>query len=241
MNVVSKSPLREETTVAPKELQDRRKSMSWKTFNLKRQLSKVNMKIGINVNTEIDSLKNNSVFYMQKESSPIESSGESVSPKDKNIRSESKEYTCDFGSEADSEQRDCDVQQISTFATKSDIHTNSHPNDVATDDGDIFDITNEFQTNMKKVEFEKETTENSQTSRPSDLPLCATGDTNQGDTMCAKTARQNFKEKQRDQRLLSVPNIKYQTRDIRARTNKIDSSPSLSGNVSKKICKYFAT
>ncbi|XP_069965669.1 syntaxin-binding protein 5 isoform X2 [Bactrocera oleae] len=237
MNVVSKSPLREETTVAPKELQDRRKSMSWKTFNLKRQLSKVNMKIGINVNTEIDSLKNNSVFYMQKESSPIESSGESVSPKDKNIRSESKEYTCDFGSEADSEQRDCDVQQISTFATKSDIHTNSHPNDVATDDGDIFDITNEFQTNMKKVEFEKETTENSQTSRPSDLPLCATGDTNQGDTMCAKTARQNFKEKQRDQRLLSVPNIKYQTRDIRARTNKIDSSPSLSGNVSKKIYK----
>uniref|UniRef100_A0A0K8VVT8 Uncharacterized protein n=1 Tax=Bactrocera latifrons TaxID=174628 RepID=A0A0K8VVT8_BACLA len=215
--------------------------MSWKTFNLKRQLSKVNMKIGINVNTEIDSMKNNSVFYTQKESSPIESSGENVSPKDKNIRSESKDNSYDFGREHDSEPRDCEGQQISSFATKGSINANSHSNDDTTDDGDIFDITNEFQTSMKKVEFEKETTEGSQTSRPSDLPLSATSDTNQGDNVCAKTARQNFKEKQRDQRLLSVPNIKYQTRDIRARTNKIDSSPSLSGNVSKKICKYFAT
>lgn len=238
---MSKSPLREEASVPPKELQDRRKSMSWKTFNLKRQLSKVNMKIGINVNTEIDSTKSNSLFYTQKESSPIESSGESVSPKDKNIRSENKEYTCDYGSEPGVEQRDYDDQHTSTFATKGSIYSNSNTNDDAIDDGDIFDISNDFQTSMKKVGFEKETTGGSQTSRPSDLPLSATGDTNQGDNVCAKTARQKFKEKQRDLRLLSVPNIKYQTRDIRARTNKIDSSPSFSGNVSKKIRKYSST
>ncbi|XP_054731427.1 syntaxin-binding protein 5 isoform X1 [Anastrepha obliqua] len=236
-NILSKSPLREETPNPPKELQDRRKSMSWKTFNLKRQLSKVNMKIGINVNTEIDLIKNNSVFYTQKEVSPDESGGESVSPNDKTIKNDSKENTCDFSNEPDTDQRDCDGKQITSFLTKGcNNNANLSTNDEA-DRGDIFDISNDCQTNTKKVEFEKETTEDCQTSRPNDLPLSGSVDANQGENLCNKTARQKFKEKQRDQRLLSVPNIKYQTRDIRARTNKIDSSPSISGNVSKKIYK----
>ncbi|EDX01486.2 uncharacterized protein Dyak_GE17022 [Drosophila yakuba] len=59
--MMAKSPQRDDA--APKELQDRRKSMSWKTFNLKRQLSKVNMKIGgLNVNTDMESLKNSSIL-----------------------------------------------------------------------------------------------------------------------------------------------------------------------------------
>ncbi|XP_017482428.1 PREDICTED: syntaxin-binding protein 5-like isoform X1 [Rhagoletis zephyria] len=236
-NVVSKSPLREETPNPPKDLQDRRKSMSWKTFNLKRQLSKVNMKIGINVNNEIDLIKNNSVFYTQKEVSPEENGGgDGLSPNDKTSRSDSKENTCDFSNELNVDPPDSDDKPLSSFQTKGCNNSSLSTYDVEADGGDIFDIPNDAQANTKKVEFEKDT-EDFQTSRPCDLPLSAISDAIQGEHVCVKTACKKFKEKQRDQRLLSVPNIKYQTRDIRARTNKIDSSPSISGNISKKINK----
>ncbi|XP_067638462.1 syntaxin-binding protein 5 isoform X2 [Eurosta solidaginis] len=236
-NTMSKSPIREETSIPLKDLQDRRKSMSWKTFNLKRQLSKVNLKIGINVNMDIDNIKNNSVFYTQTEESPEEIGGKSTSPKDKSIKNQTKEFASDSSNEADADQVKFDGKEMSTFPKTESTNACSAANEDILDDGDIFDISNDVPISTKKVDFENEPLEDGQTSRPSDLALHGMGNISPSENVCAKTARQKFKEKQRDQRLLSVPNIKYQTRDIRTRTNKIDSSPSISGHFSKKIYK----
>ncbi|EDW39960.1 GL13787 [Drosophila persimilis] len=87
----------------------------------------------------------------------------------------------------------------------------------------------------KRVDFEQSLTSGAEGGeRPNNLPLS-------GESQAPiKPTRQRFKEKSRDQRLLSVPNIKYQPRDLRggARAMKNDVSPLMGGNLSKKMRKY---
>lgn len=214
----AKSPQRDEVGVAPKELQDRRKSMSWKTFNLKRQLSKVNMKIGggsPNVNTELESMRNSSsIFYATKESSP--EGAEDLPVEALECREE------DVGLAAASAMLNCDT-------------------------GDAPAVTPTATPPQKRVDFEQPPESG---ERPNNLPL---SEAQQGQQQLQqqpplKPTRQKFKEKSRDQRLLSVPNIKYQPREQRAgaigigagagRANKNDVSPMMSGSLTKKIRKY---
>lgn len=212
----AKSPQREEVGAAPKELQDRRKSMSWKTFNLKRQLSKVNMKIGggsQNVNTELESMRNSSsIFYATKESSP------------------------EGGEELPVEALECREEDVG-LATASAM--------LNCDTGDLPAVTPTATPPQKRVDFEQPPESG---ERPNNLPLSEAQQLAQQQQPPLKPTRQKFKEKSRDQRLLSVPNIKYQPREQRAgaigigagvgRANKNDVSPMMSGSLTKKIRKY---
>ncbi|KAH8395996.1 hypothetical protein KR222_001114 [Zaprionus bogoriensis] len=245
----AKSPQRDEAVAgggggAPKEQQqDRRKSMSWKTFNLKRQLSKVNMKIGggSNVNTELEAMRNsNSIFYAPKESSP-EGAEEQQSAAVLPAAAEALECREeDVGLATATALLNCDTQAASAELPAS-------------------------TTTTKRVEFETMSTDYGG-ERPNNLPLseqqqaaAAAAAAAAAGTAPTKPARQKFKEKARDQRLLSVPNIKYQPREQRAggggagvgssssigigigRINKNDVSPLMGGNLTKKIHKLDGT
>ncbi|XP_043072197.1 LOW QUALITY PROTEIN: syntaxin-binding protein 5 [Drosophila grimshawi] len=234
----AKSPQRDESVGgAPKELQDRRKSMSWKTFNLKRQLSKVNMKIGgsLNVNTELDSIRNSSaIFYAPKETSPESGPGDEQQQQQPTLPTAAEALECcedDVGLAAATAILNCDTGtgEMQTPAT----------------------------TTQKRVDFEQPPESG---ERPNNLPLSESQlqqqqQQQQQQLPPLKPSRQKFKEKARDQRLLSVPNIKYQPREQRAggaigismganvgrANNKNDVSPQMSGSLTKKIHKLDGT
>jgi len=96
---------------------------------------------------------------------------------------------------------------------------------------------------QKRVDFEKRASPETG-ERPNNLPLSEQQQQQQQQQVPLKPTRQKFKEKARDQRLLSVPNIKYQPREQRAGGigigigNKNDVSPMMSGSLTKKIRKY---
>lgn len=208
---MAKSPQREDA--APKELQDRRKSMSWKTFNLKRQLSKVNMKIG-GMNTDLESLKNSSIFYTPKEASP-----DGVMPTPPPPPTE-EETTAELR-----EDEALDDAEMAAAASSSSPAGRGKFRSSTTDSPD-----EGAGSGVRRVDFEQMTaTAAVEVERPNNLPL-AEG----SGPVPLKPARQKFKEKTRDQRLLSVPNIKYQPRDLRGgvRILKNDVSPLTGGGIS---------
>lgn len=244
---MGKSPMREEVSIPPKELPERRMSMSWKKFNLKRQLSKVNMKIGINMNNSNDNEtapKSSSVFYTQKECTSEDS--DQSPPKD----------PVSLGIEARESMTESNITDA------LDAQTESRLSSEEKDNAPTECIFETMQQASKRVDFANNSG-NTQSSRPNDLPLTSTVGAGNSATATSQEAvppirpqRQKFKEK-RDQRLLSVPNIKYQMRDMRTRPNRNDSSPSMvggavggggaaggvvggsgSGNVAKKTRKY---
>ncbi|KAH8306501.1 hypothetical protein KR018_003122 [Drosophila ironensis] len=200
--MAAKSPQREDAA-AP---QDRRKSMSWKTFNLKRQLSKVNMKIGgLNVNTDLESLKNSSIFYTPKEASP---EGATPPPMDEGAE--------DQENAAAEEAEGAAITPSPSPAVRGKFRSSTTDSPDAT----AAESTN-VASGGKRVDFEPQ----SEVERPNNLPLSDAAPT--AAAVPQKPARQKFKEKARDQRLLSVPNIKYQPRDLRGgvRNLKNDVSP----------------
>lgn len=208
--MMAKSPQRDDA--APKELQDRRKSMSWKTFNLKRQLSKVNMKIGgLNVNTDMESLKNSSIFYTPKEVSP-----EAATPPatEEEATPEGKEdESLDDGEMATNAGAAAAASPSPAVRGKFRSSTTDSPDEGA---------SSSIASGIRRVDFEQPA--GVEVERPNNLPLADA-------PAPLKPARQKFKEKSRDQRLLSVPNIKYQPRDSRggARNLKNDVSPLMGG------------
>ncbi|XP_073834958.1 syntaxin-binding protein tomosyn isoform X1 [Musca autumnalis] len=201
----AKSPMRDETSIPPKELPDRRKSMSWKTFNLKRQLSKVNMKIGLNMSNESETVpKSTSVFYTQTECS-AENSDESP-PKD----------PIAVGVECRESMSESTLAEVIDAA--------------AGENADVGDVERANSSDTppplppgKRVDFANDADAGQQSIRPNNLPITSTG--GESNVPPTRPPRQKIKEK-RDQRLLSVPNIKYQVREARLRTNRNDSSPS---------------
>jgi len=203
---------------------DRRKSMSWKTFNLKRQLSKVNMKIGgsLNVNSELESIRSNSssIFYAPKETSPESGPGD-----------EPALPPCPPAEALECREEDVDLA-TATAMLNCDTET----------------PTAAPAPTQKRVDFEQRASPESG-ERPNNLPLSEQQQQlqlqqqQQQQQVPLKPTRQKFKEKARDQRLLSVPNIKYQPREQRAGgigigINKNDVSPMMSGSLTKKIRKY---
>ncbi|XP_017065022.1 syntaxin-binding protein 5 isoform X2 [Drosophila eugracilis] len=205
--MMAKSPQRDDA--APKELQDRRKSMSWKTFNLKRQLSKVNMKIGgLNVNTDMESLKNSSIFYTPKEVSP-----EGATPP------ATEEEATPEGKEDESLD---DADMASNVAAPSPSPAVRGKFRSSTTDSPVEGASSSATSGIRRVDFEQPAA--MEVERPNNLPLADA-------PAPLKPARQKFKEKSRDQRLLSVPNIKYQPRDSRGgvRNLKNDVSPLMGG------------
>ncbi|XP_070138622.1 syntaxin-binding protein 5 isoform X4 [Drosophila bipectinata] len=216
--MAAKSPLREDAAGAAQAPQDRRKSMSWKTFNLKRQLSKVNMKIGgLNVNNDLESLKNSSIFYTPKEASP----DGATPPQLDDTEAVAEETTEELAEGAGGGSGSMAGAASPSPAVRGKFRssTTDSPDAEAAAAGSSSSTT----TTTKRVDFEPQ----AEVERPNNLPLT------EATPMPApqKPARQKFKEKTRDQRLLSVPNIKYQPRDLRGgvRILKNDVSPQMGG------------
>lgn len=229
--------------------------MSWKTFNLKRQLSKVNMKIGggsSNVNTEMEAMRNSSsIFYTAppKESSPEGeeqptpiSAVAAAGPGASSLPAAAEALECredDLGLATVTAMLNCETAAAAEKSS-SDLPAPAPPQQT------------------RRVEFETMQPPSSESGgeRPSNLPL-SEQQQQQSQQAPMKPTRQKFKEKARDQRLLSVPNIKYQPREQRGgggtgigagvgssgsgavgRVNKNDVSPMMSGSLTKKIRKY---
>ncbi|XP_068154591.1 syntaxin-binding protein 5 isoform X6 [Drosophila tropicalis] len=243
-SIMAKSPQRDEpaapasaAAAAPTTAADRRKSMSWKTFNLKRQLSKVNMKIGgLNVNTDIESIKNSSIFYATKETSPEGSSVDELAASAEECKEDDNADTMALNSEAATPSGGSGSSGAAAAASGAKIRAST-----------ISETPDGYEP-VKRVDFEQMsaaavTSSASAASgeRPNNLPLSPETQQQQQQQQQAplKPSRQKFKEKSRDQRLLSVPNIKYQPRDLRSavKTLKNDVSP-LTTSGGKKIHQW---
>ncbi|XP_037918905.1 syntaxin-binding protein 5 isoform X3 [Hermetia illucens] len=285
----SVTPTEEENAITPEESakyqaadQSRRKSSSWKGFNLKRQLSKVNMKLS-NTFTEggTSSTKRGSIFYYAPTEgaplSPVEISPDTNSASSPTDTEQDKsEYMEDLEKQIVTSLNELDNKEInqesnieagvehlesnsdtSEPTSLSQSHSNSTQNvaqslpkgilqDSMKDRSKKERTMSQPQAVPKRVDFDEptitkslaSTMEGARTSRPADLPLFDT----EGATEQQPVPPPRFKKKEkreRDQRLLSVPNIKYtnQMRDLRAKSVKSEQqqSSSFAGNLMRRF------
>lgn len=236
-----------------KMVQCRRKSSMWKkALNLKKQISKVNLKIG-------EGVRRGSTFFGPTEGtplSPVEVSPQEITPSSSDI--EQSEYikeierdivqnlndldcnkehtiekTLDDHSESNTD-RDSDGENERRLSSDSDIEWKKrimqHPQSLQTRRSDAFE---EVAQHMLPLQ-------GSHQSRPSELPLF---DDN-GKPLAPPRLKPN---EARNQRLLSVPNIKYQRKDsLRSTTDtskpkaKKEPQPntSFAGNLMRRFSKY---
>lgn len=206
----------------------RRKSSTWKTFNLKRQLSKVDMKLKKNTFTTCDNLreKRNSVFYcsdtspnpdnedtLEERSSP-ESDDNTIIEKPNNNNDDddredktSKEFDC-------LEEYSADIEYLSGEEQSSVL---------------VGSLGSQYEMPINK--------QNYCVLRPDKLEL----------DECPVRPPRHIKKRtpdKRDQRLLSVPNIKLQKpdlqhlRDLRYKEGAQSSTQSsFAGNLMRRFSK----
>lgn len=228
--------------------QNRRKSSVWKkALNIKKQISKVNLKIG-------EGVRRGSVFFGPTDGtplSPVEMSPD-VSPNDgerpksdyvqqleneivqslsdlevamalEKLNEEPSASNSDHESECDPTERRSSVDPDAEW--KKRVVT--QPQCLQTRRSDVSEelaVRASAQTNL----------EGARQSRPSDLPLF---DEN-GRPIAPTRLRPNDP---RNQRLLSVPNIKYnRTGDnVRPKTTRKDPPSSFAGNIMRRFSKYL--
>ncbi|KAI5637671.1 LLGL2 domain-containing protein [Phthorimaea operculella] len=219
-------------------LDTRRKSTSWsKTFNLKRQLSKVDLKFKAafttpDNNEEMSIEKRNSQFYCDSEKTDtVESTNESP---------ESDEKTAEPEESADSADRS---ELSSPLRVCSDVFERMHRELQEKRSSDVYDrMHKELQERWKEEgdsvvspDISPSKLEEAPT-RPDNLPLW------EEDGRPTRPPRQKGKTKKedekRDQRLLSVPNIKYSkqepVRDLRRRQPS-PQPQSFAGNLMRRF------
>lgn len=251
--------------------QCRRKSSSWSRFKLKRQLTKVNMML-TNTFSEAGSsgsnatTKRGSIFHHgPTEGTPL--SPVEVSPIATSHSTSSDTDRSDFIADIEKDI----VQSIDELSAKKPITPDSrdatanNSDDAESEPSSLVDCQQQSHTprsilqsvdmkprkvsqpqNLpsKKVDFSEETVvrslatncEGSRMSRPSELPLF---DEN-GQPILPPRGK---KKDNRDKRLLSVPNIKFnrqestKLKDLRARSEK-DQGSSFAGNIIRRFSKY---
>lgn len=258
--------------------QGRRKSMPWKSFNLKRQLSKVNM-IKSKNNENVATAKKGSTFYCAPTEgtplSPVEFSPDT--PNSESILSE----PSDIEKTDDLEQVEKDIESaIQEMNIRTEITIESYRSPSTSDLSDTDSPTvstinmaqsmpkSSFHEQMMKGRGRKARTmslsqpqanytieepiitkscvgpsvEGALQSRPSDLPLY---DANNEPPV--PPPRYKKKDK-RDQRLLSVPNIKYPVCDLRSKSGgkfeqqqqpSLQQQQSFAGNLMRRFSKYL--
>lgn len=251
--------------------QCRRKSSSWSRFKLKRQLTKVNMML-TNTFSEAGSSSSNtttkrgSIFHHgPTEGTPL--SPVEVSPITTSQSTSSDTDRSDFIADIEKDI----VQNIDELSARKPITPDSrdatanNSDDGESEPSSLIDYQHQSHTprsilqtidmkprkasqpqNLpsKKVDFSEETVvrslaancEGSRMSRPSELPLF---DEN-GQPILPPRGK---KKDNRDKRLLSVPNIKFnrqestKLKDLRARSEK-DQGSSFAGNIMRRFSKY---
>lgn len=209
---------------------NRRKSSTWKTFNLKRQLSKVDMKLKNTFSgTENLKQKRNSVFY-----------SEAPSTQDLDGLEEDK------SSPESDDNTVIDNQSVIDLSVSPNRIENRKDSEVIEDeiqfspDGDgcspiivgSLGTQYELSSGNKRVGF---------ATRPDNLDLI------DDDGYPVRPPRGLKKKTQikRDQRLLSVPNIKFQRADIQTFKDLRDKEdtivspqPSFAGNLMRRFSKF---
>lgn len=202
----------------------RRKSSSWKGFNLKRQLSKVDMKIK-NTFSSSEHTKRNSIFY------PDAMSGD----QELDIRDDEKSSSPDSDENTVIDNQSVIDLSVSPKLNKIYDITDMSPGGDQASDNEMPFIVGSLGTQYeipgnRRVGF---------ATRPDNLDLL---DEN-GHPIRPARRKKKFPEK-RDQRLLSVPNIKFQKpelqhlRDLRDKVEKeVNNQTSFAGNLMRRFSK----
>ncbi|XP_072932411.1 syntaxin-binding protein 5 isoform X3 [Epargyreus clarus] len=220
-------------------LDTRRKSTPWKNFNLKRQLSKVDMKFkaafATPENAEEAVEKSNSQFYCdtaeRNETAP-DSLVESPEGEERSLEAPIEE---EDKSELSSPLRVC-----------SDVFERMHRELQEKRSSDVYDrMHKELQERWQDREREEAAPGGEEPApRPDNLPLF------DDDGRPARPPRHKTRKKddgardQREQRLLSVPNIKYtkqeSVKDLRKKQPAPQQSQSFAGNLMRRFREFVA-
>ncbi|CAG4928673.1 unnamed protein product [Colias eurytheme] len=229
----------EEAPPDPK-LDMRRKSTPWKTFNLKRQLSKVDLKLKAAfgpVDNEDNVEKSNSQFYCE--------------PTEKPDSAQESNNDSPDGEEPSEKNTEEDKSQLSSpLRVCSDVFERMHKELQEKRSSDVYDrMHKELQERWQdkdRIETSPEVSpsklgEDEKAVRPDNLPLF------DEDGKPTRPPRQKSKKKdekdQRDQRLLSVPNIKYTKQDSVKDLRKKQPSQqgqSFAGNLMRRFREFVA-
>lgn len=230
------SPEPAEEALPDPKFDTRRKSTPWKNFNLKRQLSKVDLKLKAAFGppeNEDTAEKGNSQFYCDTTESETLPESNSESPPD------GEEKTVDE-----------DKSQLSSpLRVCSDVFERMHRELQEKRSSDVYDrMHKELQERWQDKESEVTPDispsriggDDEKATRPDNLPLFD----DDGKPMRpprSKTKRNDSDKSLRDQRLLSVPNIKYNkqesVKDLRKKQAP-QQSQSFAGNLMRRFSKY---
>lgn len=241
-------------------LESRRKSSSWKTFNLKRQLSKVDLKFkaafAVPPETNLEEAveeKSTSQFYcepIEKSDAVSESNAESPDVEEKIV-----EIDEDESKSGDKEQNGDKSGLSSPLRVCSDVFERMHKELQEKRSSDVYDrMHKELQERWQDKERNEPAVspeplptkiEEEKPPRPDNLPLFEEdGRPTRPPRQKGKNKREEVEKKeQRDQRLLSVPNIKYNRQETRETRRKHSSSQqaSFAGNLMRRFSKYLVT
>lgn len=246
----SLSPKLEESPASPEpaeealpdpKLDSRRKSTSWKNFNLKRQLSKVDLKFKAAfapVENEEGAEKGNSQFYCDP--GPPDTAPDSCadSPDGEELVDKIEEAPEQDGSRLASPLRVC-----------SDVFERMHRELQEKRSSDVYDrMHKELQERWQEKERSEVSpeispsniAEDEKATRPDDLPLFDEDGKPLRPPRRAK--RKEEANEQRVQRLLSVPNLKYSkqesVKDLRKRQAASQPPQSFAGTLMRRFSKY---
>ncbi|XP_045769511.1 syntaxin-binding protein 5 isoform X1 [Maniola jurtina] len=232
------SPEPDDALPDPK-LDSRRKSTPWKTFNLKRQLSKVDLKLKAAfapAESEESVEKGNSQFYC--ETGPAETAPES------NADSPDSEDVVEKIVEEDN------GQLSSPLRVCSDVFERMHRELQEKRSSDVYDrMHKELQERWQEKEQGEASPEISpsnlgdeeKATRPDNLPLF---DEDGKPLRPPRTKAKRKEDASREQRLLSVPNIKYtkqeSVKDLRRKAGPPAAAPSFAGNLMRRFREFVA-
>lgn len=204
--------LEDDRTVPIPQAATRRKSSTWKSFNFKRQLSKVDIKVKKNSLKE----KRNSIFHCDiypnhvEESEQVKSSPDS----DENTLVDS-QSTINVSTSPKNDQNDQNKDDSFEYLSDSQLSP--------TEENPFPFVVGSLDTQHKRVVFRPENLELDEDNSPVRPP--------------------RGQKKRQDQRLLSVPNIKFQRdamiRDLRDKEDILVSpQPTFTGNLMRRFSKF---
>ncbi|CAH2085087.1 unnamed protein product [Euphydryas editha] len=237
------SPEPAEEALPDPKLDARRKSTPWKTFNLKRQLSKVDLKLKAAFappENEETNEKGNSQFY-------CETSGTSEVVVESNTESPDGEETGEKKVEEDKSQLS------SPLRVCSDVFERMHRELQEKRSSDVYDrMHKELQERWQDKERSETTPDISpsrlgdeeKATRPDNLPLFDEDGKPLRPPRSKAKKKEDLTRDQRDQRLLSVPNIKYNkqesVKDLRKKQATNQQSQSFAGNLMRRFREFVA-
>lgn len=243
----------DEPAPAPDKLDNRRKSTPWKTFNLKRQLSKVDVKfkaaftVPADTNAEeVTGDKRNSQFYSEP-SDKVDAAPES--------NTESPESDEAKTAEPAEEVKSADKSELSSpLRVCSDVFERMHKELQEKRSSDVYDrMHKELQERWQdkdrieagiSPDISPSRLEEQKVVRPDNLPLFEEdGRPTRPPRQKGKTKKEEAEKRElRDQRLLSVPNIKYSKREPEGvkdlRRKQPPPTGSFAGSLMRRFSKY---